>query len=91
MVGRRTPKDALRDAIARTVLSSSLRSQADVPGAVIESMSPEDRELLRQLTSEDAADVRVECCLGDPPWGSPVWQQKAWQYTLLAILEGRYR
>jgi hypothetical protein len=91
MLGRRTPLDALQWAIARTVLSSSMRCHDDQPGAVIERMCPEDRELLQQLTSDDARNVRLDVLPGEPPWGSPAWQQKAGQYTLRAILEGRYR
>jgi len=51
----RTPIDALEHAIHCAFVSSNDRRK---PGVVIERMRGEDRELLRELTSEQALSMR---------------------------------
>jgi hypothetical protein len=53
----RTPIDALESALGRATLLDRYRHAR--PGRVILEMSASDRELLKQLTSEDVAKHRV--------------------------------
>ncbi len=89
MTGKRTPQDALLAAIQRAVWHPR---KYQGPGQLIAAMSKEDRELLKQLTSKDALNMREDAPIPDePPFGTPTWKEKGWQWTLKAILEGRLR
>lgn len=55
----RTPREALDLAIGVGLIDQRRRKQ---PGAIISNLSDNTRALLRELTSEDAADVRNDCC-----------------------------
>jgi len=90
-MSERTPKDALRHAMHRAIRYAEMRRDATKPGAVIEAMSEEDRRLLKELSSDDFKDVWRDVIPDEPPHGSPAWNAMGWEYTLKAILEGRYK
>ncbi len=90
-MGERTPKDALRDACYKALWWGAQRREANKPGAVIESLPEEDRQLLKELSPEDFQTMWRGIILEEPFFGSPAWKAKEFKYTLQAILEGRYK
>jgi hypothetical protein len=64
------PSEAMAEAIEQTVFSitcsSSLRPNRGRPGEMIEHMRPEVREALKNMTSDDAQNVRFEWWMIEP-------------------------